>query len=70
MRIDQHLLQIHDILLQTGGHLVNLNQVMPIVLVKHALDTHRDGALLAEVLNGLVEVARTKHVVVAVYTYS
>lgn len=41
LRIENHLLQIKHVLLETARHLLDLYQLMPVVLIEDALHAHR-----------------------------
>ncbi len=62
MSVDQHFLQVQHVLLQTVRHLLNLDKLVAVVLVEHALHTHCHTALLAKILDGFVGVTGTKDV--------
>lgn len=62
MSVDQHFLQVEHVLLQTVRHLLNLDELVAVVLVEHALHAHCHTALLAKILDGFVGVAGAKDV--------
>lgn len=66
MSVDQHFLEVKHVLLQAARHVLDLDQIMPVVLVKHALYAHRVRALLAKVLYHFVKMSRTVDVVIRV----
>ena len=62
MSVDQHFLQVEHVLLQTVRHLLNLDKLVAVVLVEHALHADCHTALLAKILDGFVGVAGAKDV--------
>ena len=59
LRVQYHLLEVEHILLETAGHFFDLYQLVAVVLIEDALDADGDRTKFAEVLDGLVEMART-----------
>ena len=51
---------------QAGGHLLNLDEFVTVVLVEYTLDTHSARAQLTKVLDCLIVVPRTVDVVLLV----
>ena len=52
--VEDHLLQVQYILLKTGSHFFNLDELVAVVLVKDALDADCAGAEFAKVFDWLV----------------
>ena len=60
-RVKDHLLQVQDVLLETIGHLLYLDQFMAVMLVEDALDTDCLSASSAEILNVLLWMAAAQN---------
>jgi hypothetical protein len=60
--IDEHFLQVQHVLLQTVRHLLNLDELVAVVLVEHALHANGHTALFAKILDGFVGMAGAKNV--------
>ena len=67
MGIDKHFLQVKHILLQTIRHLLNLDELMAVVFVEHALHANCNTALFAKILDGFVRVAGAKNICLSTF---
>ena len=61
-------MKVEDILLETAGHLLYLDELMAIVLIKYAFDAYGDCAKLAEIFDRFVVMPRTIDEILGVIT--
>ena len=69
MSVNQHFLQVKNILFQARCHFFNLYEIVTVVFIKHAPYANCKGALLAEVLNDLVKMLWTVDVVIGIHHF-